>query len=231
MGKDAMSKRIGILGGISHESTGSYYERIHRRYHELKQDYHYPEVLVYSLDFQKFTDYENHDREGYIAYILTGLRGLERAGAELIVMAANSPHSVYPEVATAVGTPVLSIAAAAVARAKELSLKRLLLLGIKHTMDADFYPREGAARGIDILVPSEEEKRIIDGIIFSELCLGRIEDASRRRLAEIVGRFEVDGVILGCTELPLILKDEDLPVAVLDTVEIHVEAVLKACLG
>jgi len=225
-----MSKRVGILGGISHESTGTYYERIHRRYYELKQDYHYPEVLIYSLDFQKFTDYENHDREGYIAYILTGLRALERAGAELIVMAANSPHSVYPEVAAAVSTPILSIAAATIARARELNLKRLLLLGIKHTMDAEFYPREGTGVGIDVLVPNEDEKRTINGIIFSELCLGRIENASRRRLVEIVGRFEVDGVILGCTELPLILKNGDLPVEVLDTVAIHVEAALRECL-
>lgn len=226
-----MSRRIGILGGISYESTHTYYRRIHQRYYEIRQDYDYPEVLVYSLNFRKFTDYENHDRENYIAYILEGVRGLEKAGAELIVMAANSPHSVYPEIVRQTGTPILSIAEETVRRAREMQLKNLLLLGIKHTMDADFYPRAGAVQGIQITVPSEQEKRIIDTIIFSELCLGTVNAASRRKLIDIVSRYEVDGVILGCTELPLILGDADLPVAALDTVEIHVQAALRECLS
>jgi aspartate racemase len=226
-----VSRRIGILGGISYESTHTYYRRIHQRYYEIRQDYDYPEVLVYSLNFRKFTDYENHDRENYIAYILEGVRGLEKAGAELIVMAANSPHSVYPEIVRQTGTPILSIAEETVRRAREMQLKNLLLLGIKHTMDADFYPRAGAVQGIQITVPSEQEKRIIDTIIFSELCLGTVNAASRRKLIDIVSRYEVDGVILGCTELPLILGDADLPVAALDTVEIHVQAALRECLS
>jgi aspartate racemase len=226
-----VSRRIGILGGISYESTHTYYRRIHQRYYEIRQDYDYPEVLVYSLNFRKFTDYENHDRENYIAYILEGVRGLEKAGAELIVMAANSPHSVYPEIVRQTGTPILSIAEETVRRAREMQLKNLLLLGIKHTMDADFYPRAGAVQGIQITVPSEQEKRIIDTITFSELCLGTVNAASRRKLIDIVSRYEVDGVILGCTELPLILGDADLPVAALDTVEIHVQAALRECLS
>lgn len=225
-----MSRRIGILGGISYESTKTYYERIHRRYYELRGDTDYPEVLVYSLNFRKFTDYENHSREKYITYILEGIQGLERAGAELIVMAANSPHSVYAEITPCINTPMISISEATVERAQALNMKTVLLLGIKHTMDADFYPRAGAARGIEIAVPSEEEKRIIDEIIFSELCVGTVIAASREKLIKIIGRYAVDGVILGCTELPLILKDSDLPVAVLDTLEIHVEAALRECL-
>lgn len=225
-----MSRRIGILGGISYESTKTYYELLHRKYYALRKNYDYPEVLVYSLNFRKFTDYENGDREKYIAYILEGIRGLERAGAELIVMAANSPHSVYAEIAPRTKTPMISIWEATAERAKALNMKTLLLLGIKHTMDADFYPRAGAARDIDISVPGQEEKRIIDEIIFSELCVGTVTAASREKLIKIIGRYAVDGVILGCTELPLILGEANLPVAVLDTVEIHIEETLRQCL-
>ena len=224
-----MNKRIGILGGISYESTKAYYDLIHKKYYERKHDYFFPEVVVYSLNFQRFTDYENSDTKQYIRYILEGIRGLEAAGVDCIIMAANSPHSVYKHLVAQTPIPIYSISDAVMQKARALQLRRLLLLGIKHTMDSTFYPESGRKKGIDVLVPTEEEKRIIDEIIFSELCIGKITQRSRETLLTIIRNYTVDGVILGCTELPLIIKEDDLDVAVLDTLDIHVDNVLQHC--
>jgi aspartate racemase len=226
-----MAKRIGILGGISYESTASYYRLIHEKYYERRGDYHYPEVVVYSLDFQRFTDLENGDREAYIEYIVEGVRGLEAAGAEFVVMAANSPHAVYDEVSDAASVPMLSIAEATMNRAEDMGLRRLLLLGIKFTMQGTFYRDAGARHGVQVVTPSEPEQDEVDRIVFSELVLGICKDESRRRLLDIVGAYPVDGVILGCTELPLILGQVDSELPLLDTVDIHVEAALDYALA
>jgi aspartate racemase len=114
-------------------------------------------------------------------------------------------------------------------QAKALQLQKLLLLGIKHTMDSDFYPESGREHGISILVPTEDEKRIIDDIIFSELCVGRVTKRSKETLLLIIRNYTIDGVILGCTELPQIIKEDDPDIAVLNTLDIHVEAVLQQC--
>ena len=225
-----MSKRIGILGGISYESTKQYYEAIHKKYYDKKHDYYFPEVVVFSLNFQKFTDYENSDTGRYIEYILEGIRGLEAAKVDCIIMAANSPHSVYRHLVARTAVPICSISDATMRRAKKLGLRRLLLLGIRHTMDSEFYPESGMKNDIDVIVPIEEERRIIDDIIFSELCIGRVNEQSREDLLAIISKYTVDGVILGCTELPQIIKEDDLNVEVLNTLDIHVEAVLQGCL-
>lgn len=224
-----MNKRIGILGGISYESTKHYYELIHKKYHERKHDYYFPEIVVFSLNFQRFTDYENSNTEKYIEYILEGIRGLEATGVDCIIMAANSPHSVYKHLIQQTNIPMYSISDATMKKAKELKLKRLLLLGIKHTMDSEFYHESGRKNHIHVLVPTEEEKRIIDDIIFSELCVGRVNEQSKETLLDIIHNYTIDGVILGCTELPQMIKRDDLDVEVLNTLDIHVEAVLQKC--
>ena len=227
-----MAKRIGILGGISHESTLRYYELIHEEYYRRRGDYHYPEVVVFSLDFQRFTDLEDRgDSEGYIDYIMEGVRSLENAGAEFIVMAANSPHAVFDEIQERAGVPMISIAEVTAEEARREGLSTLLLLGIRFTMQSSFYREVCGRHGIEVVTPSEVEQDEINRIIFDELVLGIIRDESKRRLLEIIGGYDVDGVILGCTELPLLLGQEDTGVRVLDTVELHVEAVLDHSLS
>jgi len=226
-----LPKRIGILGGISHESTARYYTLLHKKYHERMGDYHYPEVVVFSLDFQRFTDYENTDREAYIDYIMHGVRGLEGAGAEFIVMAANSPHAVYSEVSEAAMVPMISIADTTARKAAGLGLERVLLLGIKFTMQSTFYHEKLGARGVAVVTPDEGEQDEIDRIVFDELVVGVHREESRERLLEIMGGYLVDGVILGCTELPLIIGEADTGLKVLDTVDIHVEAALDHALS
>jgi aspartate racemase len=224
-------KIIGILGGISHESTIAYYDRILKKYHALKQDYYYPRIVIHSLDFQTFTDLENQgDRPGYIREIMSGIRSLEAAGVDFILMAANSPHSVFADIAAQAAVPLLSIVQETVRYAQALHLTRLLLLGIKYTMQADFYQRACRSAGIEVLTPSEAEQDQINGIIFNELVLGNFRPASKATLLEIIGRYAVDGVILGCTELPLIIEQADLAIPAIDTLDLHAEAAIKYAL-
>ena len=226
-----MKRRIGILGGISHKSTARYYELIHEKYFQKHGDYRYPEVVIFSLDFQKFTDLENRgDRDGYIGYIAEGVASLERAGAELVIMAANSPHAVFEEVRERSHVPMISIAEVTAQKAKEEGLKTLLLVGIKFTMQSTFYQEVCEKHGIEVITPSEEEQEEIDRMIFDELVIGIFMEESRRRLLEIIEGYDVDGVILGCTELPLILGQGDADVRLLDTLELHVEAALDRSL-
>jgi aspartate racemase len=227
-----MAKRIGILGGISAESTAEYYRRIIKSYVQQEGDYHYPEIVIYSLDFQRFTDLENSgERSGYIAEIMRGIRALEGAGAEFILMAANSPHAVHGEVAARSEVPVLSIVEVAAEEARRQELRRLLLLGIKFTMQSTFYQEACAKRGIEVLTPSAGEQDEIERIIFDELTRGVFTEESRERLLQIIGRYTVDGVILGCTELPLLVQKQDTAVVLLDTLGLHVRAALEYALA
>jgi aspartate racemase len=187
---------------------------------------------LFSLDFQRFTDLEDRgDREAYVGYIMEGVRALERAGADFIIMAANSPHAVFEEVEGRATVPVISIAEVTADEAARLGLKALLLLGIKFTMRSDFYRRVCGRRGIEVVAPSEGEQDEIDRIIFDELVLGVFREESRRRILEIIGGYDVDGVILGCTELPLLIGRGDAEVPLLDTLELHVEAALDYSLS
>ena len=226
-----MTKRIGILGGISAESTAEYYTRIIRGYYARKGNDHYPEIVIYSLDFRHFTNFEDSgDRTGYIAYIMTGIRALERAGADFILMSANSPHSVFEDVEAQANVPMLSIVKATAQRAKEMNVRKLLLLGIKYTMQSSFYQNTCRDMGIEVVTPVESEQDEINRIIFEELARGIFRDETKQRLLQIIAQYPVDGVILGCTELPLILRSLDATIPLLDTVELHTEAVLDYAL-
>jgi aspartate racemase len=225
-----MTKRIGILGGISYESTITYYELILEKYYKRKRDYHYPEIVVFSLDFQKFTDFENDSRHQYISYIMEGIEALEKAGADFILMAANSPHAVFDEVKKRSEVPLLSIVTATAEKAAEKGMETLLLLGITATMQSSFYQDVCRDYGIRIVVPSQKEQDVINRIIFEELVIGIFKEESKQNLLSIIRRYEVDGVILGCTELPLILNQK-IEVPLLNTVEIHVEAALNYALS
>lgn len=227
-----MSKRIGILGGISAESTIRYYDRIIKGYFEHTRDYYYPEVVIFSLNFQRFTDFEDQrDKDGYVAEIMSGVTALERAGAEFVIMAANSPHAVFNEIEQLAKIPLLSIVKVTAEYAERKSLRRLLLLGIKFTMQSSFYQDVFRELGIEIVAPSSEEQDEINRIIFEELARGIVRDESRKRFLETISKYPVDGAILGCTELPLLLRQKDSHIPLLDTLELHAEAALDFALS
>ena len=226
-----MKKVVGILGGISPESTMKYYDHIVKTYYQRYHDYYYPHIVIYSLDFQRFTDFENTgNREGYIKEIMIGITALQNADAEFIIMAANSPHAVFDEIRKLASVPLLSIVEVTADYAKAQGMKTLLLAGIKFTMQSPFYPDICQKRGIKVLLPTLEEQDEIDRIIFEELTIGIFKHESKAKLLDIIGKYKVDGVILGCTELPLILKQDDAVVPLLSTLELHAEVALDYAL-
>lgn len=226
-----MAKRIGIIGGISHESTIKYYEYILKKYYARKRNYHYPEMVIFSLDLKKLMEFEDReDMDGYIHYIREGIKALEKAGAEFIVIAANSPHSVFEVVEKMASVPMISIVEVAAREAEKWDMKKLLLIGIKYTMQSSFYQDVFKKHGMEVITPSEEEQDEINKIVFNELVLGIFKKETRIKLINIIKNYKVDGVILGCTELPLILDQEDTEVKLLNTLVLHARAALNFAL-
>ena len=221
-------KRIGILGGMSYESTLKYYDLILQKYYEIHKNYHYPEVVIFSLNFQKLIDLELGDeKDKYIEYLMSGIKSLENAGVSFVAMAANSPHAVYEDLVQLTRVPILSIVEATANKANQENMRKLLLLGIKFTMQSTFYQDHCKKLGIEVITPSEREQDEINNIIFNELVIGFFKQDSKKRLLQIINQYKVDGVILGCTELPLILNQKDTEIKLLDTVELHAKAILN----
>ncbi len=219
--------RIGILGGMSYESTIKYYHLLLERYYEKFNDFNYPEVLIFSVNFQKLIDYEiGGNREKYIEYLMSGINSLVKGGATFIVMAANSPHAVYNDLEKLSEVPILSIVKATAEKAMKEKMKSLLLLGIKFTMQNTFYQDYFKRICIEVITPSNEEQDVIDKIIFDELVIGFFKQGSKQKVIQIIKRYKVDGVILGCTEIPLILTQNDAEIKLFDTLQIHVDATL-----
>lgn len=228
-------KRIGILGGTSPESTISYYRYITREYTRRFGDHGYPEILIYSVTFQGFIDWMRTGNWKALASAATeGLCALSDAGAELGLMATNTFHRVFDEVAASVPIRLISILDVVSDRLDTLGCQRAALLGTKITMSGSFYPDHLLARGIETVVPTAAEQDAIDRTIFDELSRGTITAGAKMSLLGIAGRLVgegADAVILGCTELPLLLKEGDLSVPVLDTTRLHADAALEAAIA
>lgn len=228
-------KKIGILGGISSISTIAYYNNILYLYYDKYKNYYYPEINIESLNFQYFTDLEDcNDMENYKKYILKGVRSLEMAGSDIIIMAANSPHSVFPYIQEKTNVPMISIVECVRNFALNNQMRTLLLTGIKYTMKSRFYQKDLSKYGIEVIVPSDEEMDIINHIIFDELAINIISSASQIKFMNIVKKYfsqsNIDGVILGCTELPKFVAELKSPVPLINSVELHCKNILEYCL-
>lgn len=228
-------KRIGILGGTSPESTVTYYQRITREYTRRFGDHGYPEILIYSVTFQRYIDWMRAgDWRALADGAIEGLRALSAAGAEVGLMATNTFHRVFDEVAASVPIFLISILDVVSDRLVELGCRRAVLLGTRITMSSAFYPDRLSARGIETIVPTAEEQDAIDRTLFEEASRGVVTPASKASILDIANRL-VDGgaeaVVLGCTELPLLVEQSDLAVPVLDTTVLHADAALEAAIA
>jgi aspartate racemase len=228
-------KRIGILGGTSPESTVEYYRRLTREYVRRFGDHGYPEILIFSVSFQRYIDWMRAgDWTALANGAAAGFATLAEAGAEIGLMATNTFHRVFDEVAEASPIPLISILDVVADCLPELGCRKPALLGTGTTMAGDFYPRRLRQRGIDVLAPSPAERAEIDRIIFEELSIGIAAEPSRASAKTVCERLVAEGadaIILGCTELPLLLGDEDFGVPVLDSAVLHADAALEAALG
>ena len=229
-----MHKRIGILGGMSPESTVEYYQYITRTYVERYGDYAYPEVLIYSVSFQSYVDWPEQERWDLVAQGLSeAAQRLQRAGADVIVIATNTMHLVVDQVQAAVTVPVLSLLDVVADAILARGMRTVGLLGTRFTMEKGFYQDALARRGIAVLVPDAEGRAYVNQVIYDELVAGQVRDASRAgfvALIEELAGWGAEGVILGCTEIPLLVGEADVDLPLFDTTALHAEAALEYAL-
>jgi aspartate racemase len=229
-------KTIGILGGIGPESTVEYYRLMIAEYRERQQDGSYPPIVLNSINLTGIVRLvEANDLTGLTGVLVREIAVLERAGAALALMAANTPHIVFDDVRRQARLPLISIVEATRDAAKALGLTRPGLFGTRFTMQGGFYQEVFSRAGIAVVVPAEDEQAAIHHIYMDELVLGDFRPQSRDRLLEFAealkARRGMDGLILGGTELPLILRDTTIAgVPVLDTTRIHVNAAISQAL-
>jgi aspartate racemase len=229
-------KRIGIVGGLSPESTIEYYRFIIEGYRQKTKDDGAPEIIIYSLNVKQSLEMmEKKQWVAYVEWIASAVGHLADAGADFALIAANTPHMFFYEVKSVSPIPLLSIVEETADMATGFGLRKVGLLGTKCTMQSDYYQKVLERSGISVVVPLEDEQKYIHEKLLSELQFGRIVGSTRDRLLEIVQRListeSLDGVILGCTELPLILIHDEFGIPFLNTTRIHAESAVRYSLS
>jgi aspartate racemase len=229
-------KTIGLIGGMSWESTTLYYQFLNRMARDRLGGQHSASLILVSIDFAPMARLQSAGLwDEATTQMIDAARRLERAGAEAIVICANTMHLMADEVASAVAMPLIHVAEATAAAVKAAGIRRPLLLATRYTMEQPFYRARLRRHGVEALIPSEPDRARLHAIIYDELVQGRFKLASKDAMVEIVEsavRGEgVDGVILGCTEFGLLLKPGDLPVPMFDTAELHAKAAMDFALA
>lgn len=229
-------KTIGIIGGLGPESTIDYYKGIIRTFQNTYADLAYPEIVVYSADVNKLLELvEAEEWKKLVDWLVARVRSVHNAGADFAVIGANTAHIVFDEVESRSPIPMLSIIKETCRRAESLGLKKLGLMGTGFTMESDFFQKPFYEKGITVVVPDEGDRKYIHDKLMSEIELGIIKDSTREGLLAIVKKMieqeSIDSVILGCTELPLILDRDEFGILFLNTTAIHVDSIVKYCIN
>jgi len=218
-------KTIGLIGGMSWESTITYYKLINEAVKERLGGLHSAKILMYSVDFDEIEKCQASGEWDRCGEMLAEISArLEEAGADFIVICTNTMHKVAPQVQSAIHIPVLHIAEATAEELKESHITKIALLGTKYTMTQEFYKEKLLDAGIEVVVPDGGDIELVNRIIFSELCLGILSEQSKRdclRIMEQLAGRGAQGVVLGCTELGLLIRQEDTQITLFDTTEIH----------
>ena len=218
-------KTIGLLGGMSWESTVTYYQIINETIKEKLGGLHSARILLYSVDFAEIEKCQSEgDWEKSVDILSEAARNLEKAGADFIVICTNTMHKVAPEIHDRIHVPVMHIAEATAEVLKENQITKVALLGTKYTMTQDFYKKKLEENGITVLIPDEKSIEIVNRVIYDELCLGMISSGSREQYLKIIDALALkgaQGVILGCTEIGFLVHQEDTSLPVFDTTQIH----------
>ncbi|MGD2173098.1 MAG: aspartate/glutamate racemase family protein [Gammaproteobacteria bacterium] len=226
-------KTIGLIGGMSWESSLLYYRLINTEVRERLGSLHSAQILMYSVDFAPVEALQHAgDWEGAAEILIDAARRLEAGGADFFLIATNTMHRVANEVSAAVDIPLLHIADATAGVLGEDGIRRAGLLGTAFTMELDFYRERIEARGIEVVVPEMHDRQMVHDIIYQELCQGKIDDDSREVYLAIIDRMraaDIDAVILGCTEIGMLLSQEHTDIRLYDTTAIHArQAVTEA---
>ena len=220
-------KTIGLIGGMSWESTATYYKIINETVKEKLGGLHSAKCILYSVDFQEIEECQangNWEKSGEI--LGEAAYNLEKAGADFIVICTNTMHKVVNQIKEKISVPILHIAEMTTEKILEKGLKNIALLGTKYTMEQDFYKSKLIEKGINVIIPDKNDIETINEVIYDELCLGTINFNSKKKFLEIVDKLRskgAEGIILGCTEIGLLIKNEDTDVPLFDTAIIHAE--------
>lgn len=227
-------KTIGLLGGVTWESTLTYYEIINRTVAESLGGYHSAKSLVYSVDFGEIEALLSRgDWDGVAALACGAAKRLESGGADFIVLCANTVHKVADRIESAVSIPLMHIVDVTAKELKDSGFDKALLLGTKYTMEQGFYSGRLAKRGVEPIIPGPTDRELIHKVIYDELCLGVVSEASKIKYLEIIGRLADSntGVILGCTELGRLITEKDTDRRLFDTAVIHAQKAALYAIG
>ena len=218
-------KIIGLIGGMSWESTVTYYQIINEVIKDRLEELHSAKCILYSVDFEEIEECQKNGDWDRSAEILGDVAlSLEKAGADFIVICTNTMHKVVSEIKKYTKLPILHIAEMTAIELKKTGIKKIGLLGTKYTMQQDFYKQILIDNGIEVVIPNSKDIEIVNSVIFNELCLGKIKKESKDkylRIIENLSKDGVEGIILGCTEIGLLVKQEDTDIPLFDTTNIH----------
>ena len=237
--KERPIKTIGIIGGVSWASSIDYYRLMNEMVRDRLGGVHSAEILMFSIEFGEFSKQERLADKGdwtlMTATILDAAQRLKRGGADFIVIASNTLNSLAPFIEEKVGIPVLHIADATGKAVQKKGLHTVALLGTSYTMEQPFYRERLKRYGINVVTPNEKERDYINTVIFDELCANRVKAEAKKEFLKIINRLRKEdgaqGVILGCTEIPLLIKQEDVDIPVFDTTAIHSAAAVEYSLN
>jgi aspartate racemase len=228
-------KTIGLIGGMSWESSLEYYRIINEAVKDKLGEPHSCKSIMYSVDFAEFEKLQHENRWELLTIKMIDIaKKLEKAGADLILICTNTMHKMAAEVQNNIDIPLLHITDAAADEIKSNNMKKVGLLGTKFTMEEDFYKKRLKERHkIDVIIPEAEDREVVHNVIYKELISGIIKEKSRDKFKKIIKNLEkkgAEGVILGCTEIPLLIKDKDCEIAVFNTTKLHAEKAVELAL-
>ena len=218
-------KTIGLIGGMSWESTVTYYQIVNETIKHELGGLHSAKTFLYSVDFAEIEEYQTNGEWAKSAEVLTEAAiNLEKAGADYIIICTNTMHKVVPEIQKHISIPIIHIAEATAEELKKKDISKVGVLGTKYTMTQEFYKNKLIDAGVDVVIPDQEGVEIVNDIIYNELCLGIISETSKLKYLAIIDELENKGaqaVILGCTEIGLLIRQKDVKLPVFDTTRIH----------
>ena len=225
-------KTIGLLGGMSWESTALYYKSINEGIKARLGGLHSAKISLYSVNFEEIEKLQHQGNWDETSVILSNAaKSVEAGGADFLLICTNTMHKVASEIEAAISIPILHIADATAERLLTDGVKKVGLLGTRFTMEQDFYKSRLTEKfGIEVLVPNDDDRTVVHDVIYKELCLGEIKSSSKEQYLEIVKRLHEQGaeaVIMGCTEINLLIGQQDTSVPLYDTTAIHAEEAVK----
>ncbi|MBQ2010614.1 MAG: aspartate/glutamate racemase family protein [Selenomonadaceae bacterium] len=227
-------KTLGLIGGMSWESTIPYYRIINEIVKDRLGGLHSARIILYSVEFAEIEKCQSTGDWARCGEIMADAAvKLQQAGADYIVICANTMHKLVPDMLAKLHIPIIHIADATAEMLKKQGIKKAALLGTKYTMTQDFYKQRLIDNGLEVVVPEADDITLINDVIYNELCRGEINESSRRKCAEIIGKLKSDGaegVILGCTEIGLLVRAEDSVLPVFDTTVIHAQKAAEMAL-